>query len=162
MKLYELTNELRSLEAEFEQNEGEVQNANLVKLEQVSTNFNEKITNIARLVKNLEAEANAIREEEKRLAKKRRSKEKQIEWLKDYIKNAMLQTETSSVKDAIISVSIRNTQPKLVITNENAIKDERFIRIKREINKSALKDAIKSGEEIEGVSLEENKALFIK
>jgi phage host-nuclease inhibitor protein Gam len=39
--------------------------------------------------------------------------------------------------------------------------NDRFIRIKKEVDKGSIRAAIKSGEEVKGAKLEHNKALYI-
>jgi hypothetical protein len=163
MKLYEITEELSALERVLEENEGEADTEILSILENLNLEFNEKVTNIVKFIKNNDAEIEALRNEEKRLAKKRKALENKNSWLKDYIKMNMEKNEITKVKDEIFSISLRNTQPKLLIFNEQELmNDTRFIRIKEELDKTAIRDAIKSGQTVNGAELVENKALYIR
>jgi hypothetical protein len=50
------------------------------------------------------------------------------------------------------TVSMRSVPPKVVITDEAAVPDT-FFRIKREISKSAVADALKAGDPVPGATL---------
>jgi phage host-nuclease inhibitor protein Gam len=161
-KLYEITDELSRIESLIEENNGEVDTEVLSLLNNLNIKLQDKIVNITRILKNNDADIEALRNEEKRLAKKRKTLENKNSWLKEYIKANMEHLGIDKVKDKIFSISLRNTQPKLVVYDIEAVMaNDRFIRIKKEVDKGSIRAAIKSGEEVKGAKLEHNKALYI-
>jgi len=93
MKLYEIADEYRSLllEAEF----GEVNELTggyepsdpllLEKLNQIAGFLDVKVENICKIIKNLQADAEAVKAEEERLRARRKSLEARVEFLRKYV-----------------------------------------------------------------------------
>jgi hypothetical protein len=73
----------------------------------------------------------------------------------DTVKSAMMEAMTSIDKKKYelpsATISIRSTPPKVVIIDEKLIPDQ-FVTLEPKINKSAIKDALKSGD-VEGATL---------
>jgi outer membrane murein-binding lipoprotein Lpp len=101
MKLYELTNDFSEL---FSQLDDIIENEELTAdereelsqawfdtLEMIEAEFEDKAENIAVFVKELAAEADALKKEENALAARRKSREKTIERLKSYLLRSMEQ-----------------------------------------------------------------------
>ena len=120
----------------------------------------EKLEGTACYVRELEAEAEAIKTEEDRLAKRRKALENKAGRLKNYMLPA-LEAIGGKVKGVMASLRIGKTQSVKVIDLE-AI-PEAFKRVKTTIDpdKVALKKALKAGEAIPGASLEERQSVLI-
>ena len=81
MKLYELSQNFRNLQQVLE-NAGEDENLKelvINSMKGLECDLSTKVENIVRLIKNLQAEAEALKAEEKRLAKERKIRENKIE-----------------------------------------------------------------------------------
>lgn len=118
----------------------------------------EKIENLALFIKNLKAEAAAIREEEKRLADRRRAAENRSEWLKDYLTKNLGGERFSSPR---VAVSFRRSE-SVKIDDLWKIPDQ-YMRYKDpEPDKTMIKKALKEGETIEGVELVETQNIQIR
>lgn len=162
MKLYEISEELIGMVEVLEESDGEIDTEALSILENTKIQHNEKILNIARIVKNYESDIKELKEEEERLRRKRKTKENQIAYLKDYTKKNMELTGIETVKDSLFKVSIRNTKPKLWIDKDKEKElMQTFSRIKKELDKQAIRNALEDGNTVEGAKLIENKALYI-
>jgi len=126
-----------------------------------------KIENTALFIKNLEAEAEAIKAEEKSLADRRKAKECKIEWLKNYLTGYLLDTGKTKFETAKTAISFRRSEV-LTITDEKRLlewleKEERYLRYKMpEINKSDIKTALKQGENIPYVVLEQKQNIQVR
>jgi uncharacterized metal-binding protein YceD (DUF177 family) len=99
-----------------------------------------------------------LKAEAKRLQEKAKAKENLIDRLKDNLLKSV--TLHGNIKTDLISVSSRKTK-SVQITDEAAIPAE-FMRIKTEPNKTAIKDALEAGEEVQGALIVENFSLMIK
>lgn len=88
MKLYELAVQFRELQDMLEDENVDVEVIQNT-LEGIEFEFTEKVENIAKLIKGLEAEEKAIKEEEERLSKRRKALENKREWLKQYLMENM-------------------------------------------------------------------------
>ena len=130
-------------------------------LEQLQLDRKTKIDNIAVYVKNLEAEAVAIRAEEKKLKERREAKERKAERLKNYIKTSMLLQGETKFESARVSMSLRNS--KAVVVDESKLESVYFTsKIVQSVDKKAIKAALEAGILVEGAMLEERKNLQIK
>ena len=141
---------------------GEIDETQLaIYLEQLQLDRKTKIDNIAVYVKNLEAEAVAIRAEEKRLKERREAKERKAERLKNYIKTSMLLQGETKFESARVSMALRNS--KAVVVDESKLESVYFInKIVQSVDKKAIKAALEAGILVEGAMLEERKNLQIK
>ena len=117
----------------------------------------EKTENVILVIKEILAEANAIREEEIALAKRRKTKENRAEWLKNYVSRSL---NGEKFQTARCSASFRKTKAVKVLDYDSIPED--YIRIKTEPNTMAIKDALKAGEEVPGAVLEDRLSLIIK
>lgn len=131
-------------------------------LDEIGLDIKEKAENITKFIFNLKADCEALENEEKRLKEKRLSKEKRIENLKAYIKNNMEFLNLQKIETSIANISIRKNPAKLEIINEALIPNIYF-KVIRELDNSAIKEALKNGSKIEGAELvTTNTSLMIK
>lgn len=166
--LYELDSKIAELlDTGFEMScidaeTGEIDETQLaIYLEQLQLDRKTKIDNIAVYVKNLEAEAVAIRAEEKRLKERREAKERKAERLKNYIKTSMMLQGETKFESARVSMALRNS--KAVVVDESKLESVYFInKIVQSVDKKAIREALEAGVLVEGAMLEERKNLQIK
>ena len=122
-----------------------------------------KIENVACWIKELKAEAEAIKAEKLALAERQKVAENKAESLKKWLTFAL---NGEKFKTAKCSVSFRKTE-SVEVTDEglnNLMKehDELLTYKAPEPNKKAIKDAIKDGLSVQGVRLECNTSTIIK
>lgn len=122
-----------------------------------------KIENVACWIKELKAEAEAIKAEKLALAERQKVAENKAESLKKWLTYAL---QGEKFKTAKCSVSFRKTE-SVEVTDEglsNLMKehDELLTYKAPEPNKKAIKDALKNGLSVEGVRLECNTSTIIK
>ena len=109
-------------------------------------------------MKNYAAEAKAIKEEEEKLAKRRRSCENAAQRCKDYLSHAL---GGEKLKTARVSVSYRNSE-SVTIDDLDSLTEE-YIRIPEpQADKTAIKKAIKAGKEVTGAHLETSKSVIVR
>ncbi len=110
-----------------------------------------KALNIACLIKNFRADAEALKAEKTRLAKRQQAAERTVEHLAQYLQNFL--EPGIKLADARAKISWRKSERvKLTLPVENL--DEAYIRIKREADLSKIKQDLKDGEHIDGAELE--------
>lgn len=120
----------------------------------------QKCENIACWIKNLNAEATAIREEEKVLAERRKSAEAKSECLKEYLRLALNGQKFSTAKAA---VSYRNSRRVFIGDEVEFLREHpEYARIKTEVDKASITDALKSGEVISGAILEDHVSVIVR
>ena len=133
------------------------------KLNELELERDAKIENVACWIKELKAEAEAIKTEKLALAERQKVAENKAESLKKWLAYAL---QGEKFKTAKCSVSFRKTE-SVEVTDEglsNLMKehDELLTYKAPEPNKKAIKDAIKDGLSVEGVRLECNTSVIIK
>ena len=165
MKLYEIANDYLTLVQAIE-NEEIPEEAIADTLEAITAELEVKADNIACLLKTLNAEAFAIREEEKRLAERRKAKERVAERLKQYLSDTLQRASIDKVETARNKISFRKSE-SVEVDDEAFIKwalafrDDLLIYTAT-ANKTEIKKAIKDGYEIVGAELRVKQNIQIK
>ncbi len=119
MSLYTITEEMQALSAMLEA--GEVSEEDLKDtIEAVTLEWDAKVDDIISVIKNMEAEAEDIRDEEKNLALRRRKKERAAARLRTYLSDAMLRLRRTRYDSARHEVSFRRSS-RVRITDEAAL-----------------------------------------
>ena len=159
MNLYELTDSYLKVLELIENGEEGLEDT----LESINDTIELKADGYARIIRNLEANAVALKVEIDRLTNRRRSIENSIDRLKENLKNAMIATGKEKIKTDLFNVTVANNPVAVNVIDEKLIPEEYFkVEIIRKLDKLSLRDAIKSGEEIQGAELMQGKGLRIK
>jgi predicted nuclease with TOPRIM domain len=159
MKLYELTDNYMQLVELADQLDEETFRDTL---ESIQDSIEDKVENTAKVIKSIEADVLAIKEEEKRLKERRQSLETKIDNIKDYLKEQLEKTGIDKVKRPTITVSIQNNPPKAEIVDEKTIPLTYKIPQPAKLNKKAILEAMKNGEKVPGAVLVQERGLRIK
>lgn len=129
------------------------------RLEALEMEREQKISNVACWIKDLEAEAEAISKEKKKLAERQAACENKAASLKNYltfILNGM------KFKDARCSVSYRKSDSVEVDKEVIDKLPEEFVKVEKSVKKTELKNAMKLGFEFEGCKLVEKNNIQIR
>ena len=155
MKLYEID---AAIEGCVDMETGDI--VDIEKLEALEMERDAKISNLACWIKDLKAEAKAIKEEEDALAKRRRVAENKAESVNNFL---MSYLNGCKFKDSRVSISYRKSTSTEIDEDLdlNTLPDE-YKRVKVETAKTAIKEALQAGEIIEGCRLVENTSMIIK
>ena len=158
MKLYEIDNAILDC---IDLETGEV--IDTERLDALNMERDAKIENVACWIKDLKAEAEAIKAEKLALAERQKVAENKVESLKKWVAYALGGQKFSTAKCA---VSFRNTE-SVEVTEEGLEAlmkehDELLTYKAPEPNKKAIKDAIKDGLSVAGVQLVQNVSTIIK
>ena len=152
MKLYEIN---EAILACIDPETGE---ADCEKLDALMMEWNDKIEGMALWVKDLKAEADAIKAEEKALAERRQAKERKAESIKAYLEKVLAGQKFETSRAVC---SFRKSQ-KVEITNLDKIPDDYLRYSAPTADKTAIKAAIKDGLTIEGAELVDSVTMSIK
>ena len=113
-----------------------------------------KIEGIACWVKDLTAEAKALKEEADNLKKRQKAAENKAESLKKFLLGYL---GGQKFKTAKASISYHHTKA-VDILDEASIPEE-YLRIKKELSKSDISKALKEGKEVPGAELVERTSV---
>jgi hypothetical protein len=75
-----------------------------------------------------------------------------VDFQRALIKRLMEVAEQRSIDLPTAKISLGKSPAKVIITDESAIPDE-FVRVKREPNKTAIKEALVGGKDVPGATL---------
>ena len=167
MKLYEIATDYRTFLEAVEN--GEIpEEAIADTLESITALLEDKADNIACMIKNMTAEAAAIKAEEQNLAERRKTKEKQIERMKAYLSDTLQLNNIAKLETARNKISFRKSESVKVDNEADFIKwaennNREYLTYKEPtIDKTTIKQAIKEGWEVYGAHIETKMNMQIK
>lgn len=161
MKLYEINAELEALLEQVNEETGEL-TCDLELLESLMIAREEKLEGLALAVKNYDSDAAQLREEEKKLAERRKRLEANSARAKEFLRQ-MLNGET--MKTARVVVSYRKSESVEIGSEfmEWAVQHDAYLTHKDpEPDKVMIKTALKAGETIPGATLVSKSNMQIK
>lgn len=132
-------------------------------LEGVEGEFGDKIEKYVYVIKEYEAQIEAIKKEMERLSQRKKVVENSIERLKNAIKGAMEVTQTTKCGGNLYTVTLKKGIPQLEIIDEKIIPKKYFNKIPATLKldkRKLLEDA--KLKLIEGVELKTSNSLLIK
>lgn len=165
MKLYELAEQYNALLEMDDLPEDALADT----LEALGGEFEDKADGIACVIKEAKAVSGAIKAEMDKLDARRKAKEALAKRLSEYLLAQMQAVGMQKLETGRSCVSVAKKAPALKIDDENAfiawaaIDHDEYIKYKSpEIDKTAVRDALKAGAEIPGARLEGGYRLAVK
>lgn len=165
MKLYEINDRIYELlnQEIIDPETGEILDVNgFDQLKELELARDVKIENTGLFIKNLDADIAALKEEEKRLAERRKAKENKANYTKQFLSDFLKNEEVSKFETARCKLSFRKSE-SVAIDDESLIPDE-YIKTETIKNpmKNDIKTALKAGKEVPGAGLVVNMNLQVK
>lgn len=162
MKLYEISKAYEVLTdfiEETDQEEGAFAEA----LKEIEDQFDVKAENLVKIIKNLEAEAEALKTEGQRLISKSKARSNRADYWKKYLLDNMQAMKLERLQAGLFDLKTVENQPAVFIEDESKI-PKKFTskEIVIKIDKNAIKEAIKSGLKVKGAELRRGTRLQIK
>lgn len=158
--LYNISNEQKAIMAEIEASEGELTDEIIAKIEFNEVMFQEKAIDYGFVIKQFEDTSDVIAKEIKRLQELKKKADNNAERLRSRITEAMNQFGVSEVKSDVLKLSFRKS--KAVEIFDEALIEAKYIDFKPVPNKTEIKKALESGEDVQGARIVENQNLQIK
>jgi hypothetical protein len=156
--LFNIDAELYEVYCEIENNGGEMTSELEAALEISESERLTKGEGYVYVIKQLKSQSELIKSEIKRLQEIAKRYETSAEKLADRLLQSVV--AYGQIKTAFVTISSRKSK-SVSITDESLIPSE-FMRIKTEPNKTAIKEAIEGGQNIEGALIVENVSLNIR
>ena len=123
----------------------------------------EKVENIAKFIKNLEAERESFKKESDRLASKAKSFANKVDNLKRYLQESLEVSGVDKVKGQLFTVSLQNNAMSLDVSSTEHIPMEFKRTPEPVVNKRELLKHIKdTGEIFEGVEVKQTRSIRIR
>lgn len=164
MNLYELNEEIKNFEFEFDEETGEI--TNLSDLDNLKLMKDEKIENLALYIKNINAEKEAIKNEIDKLQKRLKAKETKVKGLKSYLEYILDGKKFESAKVDIryrktTSLNIDNDNLFIEYAKDHGLNNLFTVDYKEKPNKTEIKKYLKDNE-LPYCSIVEGKNMSIK
>lgn len=162
--IYELTADIQLLWNLMD--EGEIDDETLIDAMQNSQEeLSYKLEGYCKFIKNIEAEVKAFKEEEQRLAARRKTRENTIDRAKKAMQMAMEAAGEKKIPCGVFTVSLQKN-PERVILDQLEITNvpAEYLKYKEpEIDKAKIKEDLKAGKNLEGLAhLEQDEGLRIR
>lgn len=166
MSLYQLTKEYEALYAQIDEIP---EDAFADTLEGLQGEFSEKADNLACFIKGLKAEADDIKAEAAALKERESAKRTKADRLRAYLLQQMAAVGLKKIESSRNVITVAKAPAKLVVDDgftrwaEEQGRNDLLTYKTPEPNKTAIKDAVKAGNEIPFVRMEdEGQSLRIK
>jgi len=157
--LYKLTDQYMDL-LRLANSEEATEEEVAAKVHSILDNFNTKAESIGMVYLDMSSDMEAIKVEEARLAKRRKSIETNSAWIKKYLMAEMIAIHQEKIKGSLVTLSVRKSPPSVEISNLANIPAEywHIIPETKEVNKRAIADHFKdTGEIVAGTTVVTDK-----
>lgn len=163
MTLYELRNEWE-YELQTMMEEGVDEQVIKDTLEGIGAEIEIKADGYAKIMRNLQAEADAYGAEIKRMTERKKALESNVERLKRNLEQTMIATGKEKFKTKLFGFNIQNNPPKVVIDDPQKVPQELLIRQEPKVDLAVLKNLLsnREGERNEYAHLERGRSLRIR
>ncbi len=160
MNLYTLTTEAQMIASLLETEEltPELEGMLIINQQELS----DKSMNYAKVIRNKEADSDAIDNEIKRLKAMKESNDRVIDRMKDAVRNAMLASGIDKIESSLFKLSLRRSEAVEVVNIDQLPESLTVVKKTVSADKVKIKEAIKNGIPVEGAVLVENFNLTIK
>ncbi|MFD2704182.1 siphovirus Gp157 family protein [Salibacterium lacus] len=160
MKLYELTDSYTQILDMIE--EGADRESLKDTLDSIEEAVEEKVDRIGMVMKTLEASEKAIKEEEQRLSQRKKHYQSEREHLKDYLEHQLTTMGKTKVKGTMFTAGIQKNPPSVDVMEEEHIPKKYYIEKPPQLDRKALLDAVKGGEDIKGVAIKQTEGMRLR
>ncbi|WP_368289986.1 siphovirus Gp157 family protein [Enterococcus avium] len=131
-------------------------------LDSINEAFDDKAENIAKSIKEIEGQADIIKAEKERLAKREQAMRNNAKSMKIYMQEQMEAIGKRKVQGELLTVAIQKNAPSVKIESEQYIPEGFYIPQPSKLDKTQLKNELKNGLEIAGVELVQTESVRIK
>lgn len=161
-KLYELTEMYQNLWDVIGDEEVDL-DALEIALSAVEDNIEDKAESMAKLIKGIDGDIAILKEEEQRLANKRKSLENKQKNIKGYLENQLNVMEIDKIKTPLFTVALQNNPPSINVLDENLIPGmyKKKVTTISVVKKDVL-NALKEGLEVPGAEIKQTRSLRIR
>lgn len=160
MNLYELTEAAAALNAQLlEDLTDDEWVAARQAFEDTTRDIREKLDGYARVIRSMSAEIDAYKAEEARMAARRRSIEGSVARLREAVETAMRASGEAKVKTSIGTWAFQKNPPSVEVTDEAKIPADYWVEQRPTLDRRAVLDKLKQGEEVPGAALKQGEGL---
>ena len=161
-RLYEISDRYKNLEALLQDDETAIDTV-LEAAIAVEDEFKTKAEAIARLILDVRGDIKKFKEEEDRLAVRRKTLAGKEDRLKAYLMDEMLETNLTKLKGETLSLSVQaNSRGSVIIENEALVPDKYKVPQPPKIDNNGIYIAYQGGDKVPGTRVEYGQHLRIR
>lgn len=131
-------------------------------LDSIEEAFDDKVENIAKSIKEIEGQADMIKAEKDRLAKREQAMRNNAKSMKSYLQEQMDLVGKKKIQGELLTVAVQKNAPSVKIESEQYIPEGFYVPQPSKLDKTQLKNELKNGLEIAGVELVQTESVRIK
>ena len=135
-------------------------------IEGLQGDMQEKCTNVAAFIRNTESLADQIKQAEQAMAARRKALENRADRIRQYLLDNMQRTGITKIESPWFKISLAKNPPSVVVDDEDTLKfaHPEFVKTvtTESLDKTAIKEAIKAGQIVEGAHLVQAERVSIK
>ena len=161
MTLYEMTDNYKAV-LEMAQNPDIDEQAIKDTLEAIQGDIKEKADGYAKVIKELDGETDKLTAEIKRLTDRKNTIQNNIAYMKQSLTSAMTVTGNTKFRTDLFSFNIQKNPPALVVDDEKAIPQEYLIPQEPKVDKKAIIDFLKGGNDVPYAHIEQSEGVRIR
>lgn len=160
-KLYDLTQQYQQIKDLIDEHETDSP-ALIDTLESIDGAIEDKLENIAKLIRTLEAESEAFKKEELRFQTKRKVRENNTKRLKAYAQEALEATGKRKIEGGTFTLALQKNPPSVLISDDKLIPAHYLIEQEPTIDKKSILEDLKNEIHVDGAELKRGQSLRIK
>ena len=133
-------------------------------LDLIEGSLTEKVQNIAKFIKNIQASEKAYKEEADRLSKKAKAAKNKADSLKNYLKVCLSAANINKI-EGVVTVALQKNPPSLKILDGDWNIPEKYYTVipeQKKLDRTKIKNSLKLGETIQGCSIEQTKSVRLR
>jgi hypothetical protein len=160
--LYSIEQELQDALAAVEVDTSTGELIGFDRVDALQMSLHDKVVNVGRFIQNQGHLLDAMKSAKKTLDERIKSAERRIEAMKHLCEYGMQKINAKKIEEGDIAISLRKTSA-VEVYDEAMIAPEFWTeKITRSVSKTALKDAIKAGADVQGARIVEHFSVQIK
>lgn len=152
MNLYELSSNFAEL-FDLIENEEVEQEVLADTLEAIEDGIENKVDNIAKIIKNLDGAVEVFKKEENRIAIRRKVMENRVKWLKEYLLLSLDVTKKKKIEAGTFVVRKQKNPMSVIVSDKSKLPKKYLIPQEPKEDKDAIKKALKNGEKVDGAEI---------
>jgi len=158
--IYDITDSFKLIQSLIE--EGVDDEVFAEALAQNKMDLTEKLEGYAMVMKNVESDIAGLKAEEERLAERRKAMESKTKRMKLAMHEAMSSTGEQKIQGEKFTFTIQKNPPSLKVLDESIIPKEFFVPVAPSLDKKAVMELLKAGEEVAGAQITQGESLRIR
>lgn len=160
MKLYEIDYKIREFWDKVIQQDGELTEADMLELESLEVERDEKVKAYGVIIRETLSQIGMVKAETDRLNKLAKTMQNKVDWLINILSKFMGEHKMPEFKSLEVNIGFRTSKSLFIEDNTKLAK--KWLKVKTEPDRQAIKDFINAGGKVKGCQIVEKQNIQIK